>query len=88
MSFEAAKRLLSRAAHYREQGAIELSKSAALSAQAEATLALVEQQRLANLVEYVRSASESPSAQAEEPETIDYLLGITEQIREGLGIEP
>lgn len=83
-----AEWLLRRASHYREQGGIETAKACAQAAQAEATLALVEQQRIANLTEYVRSASESPAAQAEEPEIIAYLTGITQQIREGLEIEP
>lgn len=83
-----AEWLLRRASHYREQAAHKSADSAALAAQAEATLALVEQQRVANLIEYVRNASESPAAQAEEPEIVAYLTEITQQIREGLEIEP
>ena len=45
-----AEWLLRRAIHYREQAAHKSADSVALAAQAEATLALVEQQRIANLI--------------------------------------
>lgn len=50
MSAERATWLLSRAAHYRENGALELAKATAQAAQAEATLELAEQQRIANII--------------------------------------
>ena len=79
MSVEAAKRLLSRAAHYREHGAIELSKSAALSAQAEATLALVEQQRVANLLRVQEGLSRNSNYELASELWVD-------QIKEVLGL--
>ena len=85
---ETAKALLAMARGNRENQGYKQSDSKALAAQAEATLALAEQQRVANLIEYARIASESQAAQAEDPEVIAYLAGITQQIREGLGIEP
>ena len=45
-----AEWLLRRASHYRDHGEIETAKACAQAAQAEATLALVEQQRVANLI--------------------------------------
>ncbi len=84
MSAERATWLLSRAAHYRESGALELAKATAQAAQAEATLELAEQRRVASLIEYVKVAAES--ADPTNQQAVEYLAEITEQIRDGLGI--
>lgn len=79
-----AEWLLRRAIHYREQAAHKSADSVALAAQAEATLALVEQQRIANLIEYLRTAA---SAGAEHsPEAVAWMDDLAVEIREGLEI--
>ncbi|HEY9310262.1 MAG TPA: hypothetical protein VIP82_20860 [Microbacterium sp.] len=54
-------------------------------AQAHATLALVEQHRIANLIAFVAHASAAVGDEAT-PEAIAYLSAITSQIREALGL--
>lgn len=51
-----------------------------------ATLALVEQQRIGNLIAYVAQAQDMPDGEHLSAQELDYLGMILAQIREGLGI--
>lgn len=56
----------------------------AAAAQVEATLALAEQQRLANVIEYMKGATSVPEAMT--PEAVDWAAERMESVRDGIGL--
>lgn len=80
-----AEWLLHRASHYREHGGIETAKACAQAAQAEATLALVEQQHAGNLINYLLMMNDNVETTED---ALTMAAGILVEVQDVLDLAP